>query len=106
MLIRSYGFQRTSIENEPVYIEFIGKTINSQLSDHSNDLWKSTSPLDCKFSNDEKQKAFTWSNTLLRQVKSYVDINLYSAKLNVIDPKKIISRTTEYQLNSIWVKNV
>ena len=30
-------------------------------------------PLDYKFSSDEKQEVLTWRNTLLRQVKSYID---------------------------------
>ena len=28
------------------------------------------------------------NNTLLRRVKSYIDYNLYPAKVNVIDPTK------------------
>ena len=45
-------------------------------------------PLDSKFSNEEKQEVLTWRNSLLSQVKSYIDNNLYPAKLNVIDPTK------------------
>ena len=33
-------------------------------------------PVDHKFSNNEKQKVLTWRNTLLKQVKSYIDNNL------------------------------
>ena len=47
-------------------------------------------PLDCRFSSDEKQKVLAWRNTLLRQVKSYVDNNLCPAQVNVIDPTKDI----------------
>ena len=36
----------------------------------------------------KKKKVLTWRNALLKQVKSYIDINLTSAKLNVIDPTK------------------
>ena len=32
-----------------------------------------TKPLDCKFRSDEKEEILTWANTLLKQVKSYVD---------------------------------
>ena len=44
-------------------------------------------PLDSKLTNDEKQEVFTWRNTLLKQVESYIDIdnNLKTAKVNVID---------------------
>ena len=35
-----------------------------------------------------KRKVLTWRNTLLKQVKSYVDNNLNPAKINVIDPTK------------------
>ena len=45
-------------------------------------------PLDSKFSNKEKQDILTWRNTLLSQVKSYIDNNLYPAKVNVINPTK------------------
>ena len=45
-------------------------------------------PVDSKFSNEEKQEILTWRNTLLRQIKSYMDNNLYPAKVNVIDPTK------------------
>ena len=47
-----------------------------------------TKPLDSKFRNEEKQEILTWRNTLLSQVKSFIDNNLYSAKANVIDPTK------------------
>ena len=40
-------------------------------------------PLDSKFSNEEKQEILTWRNTLLRQVKTYIDNNLISVKVNV-----------------------
>ena len=36
----------------------------------------------------KKKKVLTWRNALLKQVKSYIDINLTPAKLNVIDPTK------------------
>ena len=42
----------------------------------------------CKFSSDEKQEVFTWRNTLLGQVKSYIINNLNPAKVNVTDPIK------------------
>ena len=45
-------------------------------------------PLDSKFSNEEKQEVLTWRNSLLSQVKSYIDNNPYPTKLNVIDPTK------------------
>ena len=38
-------------------------------------------PLDSKFSNDEKQDIWTWRNTLLKQVKSYLDNNLNPTKV-------------------------
>ena len=41
-------------------------------------------PLDCKFNSDGKQGVITWTNTLLRQVKSYIDLS----KVNVIDLTK------------------
>ena len=45
-------------------------------------------PLDSKLSNEENQEILTWRNTLLSQVKSYIDNNLCPAKVNVIDPTK------------------
>ena len=45
-------------------------------------------PIDSKFSNEEQREILTWRNTILRQVKSYIDNNLYPAKVNVIDPTK------------------
>ena len=45
-------------------------------------------PLNSKFNNDEKQEFLAWRNTLLRQVKNYIDNNLNPAKVNVIDPTK------------------
>ena len=42
--------------------------------------------LDFKFGNEEKQEILPWRNTLLRQVKSYIDNYLNLARLNVIDP--------------------
>ena len=45
-------------------------------------------PLHSRFSNEEKQENLTRKNTLLSQVKSYVDNNLYPAKVNVTDPIK------------------
>ena len=41
-----------------------------------------------KFSNDKKQEILKWRNTLPRQVESYIDNNLNSVKVNVIDPTK------------------
>ena len=38
-------------------------------------------PLDSKFSNDEKQDIWRWRNTLLKQVKSYIDNNLNPTKV-------------------------
>ena len=40
-------------------------------------------PLDSKFSDE--QEILTWRNTLLSQVKSYIDSNLYPVKVNVMD---------------------
>ena len=45
-------------------------------------------PLYSKISNEENQEILTWRNTLLSQVKSYIDNNLCPAKVNVIDPTK------------------
>ena len=45
-------------------------------------------PLDCKISSDEKKSILRWKNTLLRQVKSYINNNLNPAKVNVIYPAK------------------
>ena len=45
-------------------------------------------PLDSKFNKDEKQEVLAGRNTLLRQVKNYIDNNLNLAKVNVIDPTK------------------
>ena len=45
-------------------------------------------PLDSKFSYDKNQEALTWRNTLLRQVKSYIDNNLNPVRVKVIDPTK------------------
>ena len=45
-------------------------------------------PLDCKFSNDEKQDLLKWKNTLLRHAKSYIDNNLNLVEVNLIDPTK------------------
>ena len=36
----------------------------------------------------KKKNVLTWRNALLKQVKSYIDINLTPAKLNAIDPTK------------------
>ena len=44
--------------------------------------------LDYKFGSDKKPDVQTWRNTQLRQVKSYIDNNLNSPKVNVIDPTK------------------
>ena len=44
-----------------------------------------TNLLDCKFSNDENTEVLTLRNTLLKQVKCYIDNNLYPAKVNLID---------------------
>ena len=45
-------------------------------------------PFDFKFSNEEKQEILTWGNTLISQVKSHTDNNLYPANVNVINPTK------------------
>ena len=45
-------------------------------------------PLDSKFRYDKNQEALTWRNTLLRQVKSYIDNNLNPVRVKVIDPTK------------------
>ena len=47
-----------------------------------------TKPHDCKISSDEEKEILTWRNTLLRQVKCYIDNTLDPAKTNVIDPTK------------------
>ena len=58
-------------------------------------------PLDYRFRNDEKQEVLTWINTLLRQVKSYIDSNLNPAKvINVINPTKEFYSVTKCQRNS------
>ena len=36
----------------------------------------------------KSKKVLAWRNTLLKQIKSCIDNNLYSVKLNVIDPTK------------------
>ena len=36
------------------------------------------------FSNDEKLEVLTWKNTLLSQVKSYINNNLNPTKVNVV----------------------
>ena len=43
---------------------------------------------DCKLRNYEKEEVLKWKNTLLKQVKSYIDNNPNPAKVNVIDPTK------------------
>ena len=45
-------------------------------------------PLDSKLSNDKKEKILTWRSTLLKQVKTYIDNNLNSVRLNVINLTK------------------
>ena len=45
-------------------------------------------PIDYKFSNEEKKEILKWRNSLLSQVRSYIDNNLCSSKVNVIDPTK------------------
>ena len=45
-------------------------------------------PLNTKFSNEEKQEILTWRNSLLSQVESYIDNNIYLGKVNVRDPTK------------------
>ena len=44
--------------------------------------------LGSKFSSNKRKEVLTWRNAVLRQVKSYVDNNLNSTKVNVIDPTK------------------
>ena len=44
-------------------------------------------PLDSKLSNDEKEEVLALKNTL-KQVRSYIDNHLNTAKVNVIDPTK------------------
>ena len=39
--------------------------------------------LDSKLSNNESEKILIWRNTLLKQVKNYIDNNLNPAKVNV-----------------------
>ena len=53
-------------------------------------IYKTTTakPLDCIFSNEEKQEILTRINTLLRKVKGYINNNFYPVKINVIDPTK------------------
>ena len=45
-------------------------------------------PLDSLFNYNEKKEVLTWRNSLLKQVKSYIDNNLNPAKVNVIDLTK------------------
>ena len=45
-------------------------------------------PLDSNFNDNEKKDVLTWRNTLLKQVKSYIDNNINPAKVNLIDPTK------------------
>ena len=45
-------------------------------------------PIVCKFSSGKKEEVLVWRNTLLRQVKSYIDNNLNPAKVNEIDSTK------------------
>ena len=45
-------------------------------------------PFDSEFSNGEKHEILTWRKTLISQVKSYIDNNVYPAKVNVIDSTK------------------
>ena len=43
---------------------------------------------DYEISSDEKQEVVTWRNTLLKQIKSYVDNNFNPVKVSVTDPTK------------------
>ena len=45
-------------------------------------------PIDSIFINEIKQEILLWRNTLLRQVKGYIDNNLNTAKVHMIDPPK------------------
>ena len=45
-------------------------------------------PLHSEFSNEEKQEILTQRNALLMQVKSYINSNVYPAKVNAMDPAK------------------
>ena len=58
-----------------LWLIFYGKTIIAK-------------PLHSKFSSNKKQEILTWRNTLLRQVKNYIDNNLNPAKVSMIDPTK------------------
>ena len=58
-----------------------------QVHIHSKTCWKYNKN-ERRFSHEERQEILTWRNTLLSQVKSYIDNNLYHGKVNVIDPTK------------------
>ena len=45
-------------------------------------------PPDCQISSNERQEVLPWWNTLLRKVKSYINNDLHSSKVNMIDPNK------------------
>ena len=42
----------------------------------------------------------SWRNTLLREVKSYINNNLNPEKVIVIDPTRQLYSTTEYQIRN------
>ena len=58
--------------------------------------------LDSKLSNNESEKILIWRNTLLKQVKNYIDNNLNPAKVNVTRQRHIcanISRKMKISVN-------
>ena len=77
--------------------EFIELVETYQVHDHSRSCWKHNKfllwsiyftgkriiakPFDFEFSSDEVS---AWRNTLLRQIRSYIDDNLNPAKVNVV----------------------
>ena len=78
-LVKNYkvrALSRTCCESRVSYGRYVTeKTIHAK-------------PLDSKLSNDEKEEVLTWRNTLLKQVRGYIDNNLNPAKVKVIDPIK------------------
>ena len=64
--------------------ELAGNTTRMNVASHMVDILLRgqlfAKPLDFKFNNDEKQEVRAWRNTLLKQVKNYIDDNLNPAK--------------------------
>ena len=72
---------------DAAYNEFTEKTINTLLPDHLSNPELPTWAILSEKTSDEKQ-VLTWRNTLLREIKSYIDNNLNSIKVNMTDPIK------------------